>query len=59
LKPAEKPVDDEKQSKTQLEKERKRRQKAGIKIDSIDVIKDLFWEQRPWILSGRTGKPRE
>jgi tRNA(His) guanylyltransferase len=39
-------------SKTQAEKQRKRRQKAHIAVEHIDLIKDQFWEERPWILSG-------
>ena len=46
-------------SKTAAEKERKRRQKAGIAIKHIDIIKDDFWIRRPWILSGRAGKLKE
>lgn len=43
-------------SKTQAEKERKRRQKAKIVIQHVDFIKDDFWERRPWLLSNRPGK---
>ncbi|KAH8432244.1 tRNA guanylyltransferase [Aspergillus melleus] len=43
-------------SKTQQEKLRKLRRKAQVVIDHVDIIKDEFWERRPWILSGRPGK---
>ncbi|KAK8245990.1 tRNAHis guanylyltransferase-like protein Thg1 [Phyllosticta capitalensis] len=46
-------------SKTQAEKEKKRRAKAGVKVEHVDVIKDEFWQRRPWILSGRAGKLKE
>lgn len=39
-------------SKTQKEKERKRRARASIEIEHADIIKDDFWDQRPWLLSG-------
>ncbi|KAH7112461.1 tRNAHis guanylyltransferase-domain-containing protein [Dendryphion nanum] len=42
-------------SRTQREKERKKRGKARIVIEHVDVIKDEFWVKRPWILSGRAG----
>ena len=43
-------------SKTQAAKQEKLRKKANIVIAHIDIIKDEFWEQRPWLLSGRPGK---
>jgi len=47
-------------SKTQEEKDRKRRNKAMITIQHVDVIKDEFWERRPWLLSNKPGKiPKE
>lgn len=42
-------------SKTQREKEKKRRLKARIVVEHVDIIRDAFWERRPWILSGRVG----
>lgn len=42
-------------SRTQREKDRKKRTKARVVIEHVDVIRDEFWERRPWILSGRTG----
>ncbi|MCJ1333966.1 tRNA-His guanylyltransferase [Thelotrema lepadinum] len=37
-------------SKTQREKERKRKQKAQITVDNVDIIKDTFWDGKPWLL---------
>ena len=37
-------------SKTQLAKQRKRHAKAVITIEHVDIIKDAFWDGRPWIL---------
>ncbi|KAF2277826.1 Thg1-domain-containing protein [Westerdykella ornata] len=42
-------------SRTQREKDRKKRTKARIVIEHVDIIRDEFWERRPWILSGRAG----
>ncbi|KAL6705912.1 tRNA-His guanylyltransferase [Coniothyrium glycines] len=44
-----------KMSKTQRDRDRKKRSKARIMIEHVDIIKDEFWEKRPWILSGKTG----
>lgn len=44
------------QSRTQQDKLRKLRRKAQVVIDHVDIIKDDFWERRPWILSGTPGK---
>ncbi|KAG4432099.1 Glucose-responsive transcription factor [Cadophora sp. M221] len=47
-------------SKTQEEKDRKRRAKARITVQHVDIIKDEFWERRPWLLSNKPGKiPKE
>lgn len=43
-------------SKTQAEKLKKLRRKARVVARHVDIIKDDFWEQRPWL---RTGKPGE
>lgn len=43
------------QSRTQRDKERKKRSKAKVLIEHVDIIKDEFWEKRPWILSGKIG----
>ncbi|THX55101.1 tRNAHis guanylyltransferase [Aureobasidium pullulans] len=37
-------------SKTQMEKERKRKQKARLVVEHVDIIKDKFWQENPWIL---------
>jgi len=41
----------ERVSKTQQEKDRKRRQKATIVVEHVDIIKDDFWNARPWLLA--------
>jgi tRNA(His) guanylyltransferase len=47
-------------SKTQEEKDRKRRAKARITVQHVNIIKDEFWERRPWLLSNKPGKiPKE
>ncbi|CAG8923949.1 unnamed protein product [Penicillium salamii] len=45
-----------KQSRSQQDKVRKLRRKAQVTVDHVDIIKDDFWERRPWILSGNPGK---
>jgi tRNA(His) guanylyltransferase len=48
------------QSKTQSENDRKRRAKARIVVEHLDIIKDEFWDRRPWLLSNKPGKiPKE
>jgi hypothetical protein len=42
-------------SRTQRDKDRKKRSKAPVLVEHVDLIKDDFWEARPWILSGTTG----
>ncbi|KAK4461904.1 tRNA guanylyltransferase [Cladorrhinum samala] len=44
------------QSKNQVDKERKLRGKAQIVVEHLDIIKDDFWDQRPWLLSNKPGK---
>ncbi|PMD61776.1 tRNAHis guanylyltransferas-like protein Thg1, partial [Hyaloscypha bicolor E] len=47
-------------SKTQEENDKKRRAKARITVQHVDIIKDEFWERRPWLLSNKPGKiPKE
>jgi tRNA(His) guanylyltransferase len=47
-------------AKTQDEKDRKRKAKAKVTVQHVDVIKDEFWERRPWLLSNKPGKiPKE
>ena len=43
-------------SKTQAEKERKWQAKATIRVEHIGLIKDDFWDQRPWLLSGKAAR---
>ncbi|KAJ5581688.1 hypothetical protein N7535_000308 [Penicillium sp. DV-2018c] len=45
-----------KQSRSQQDKFRKLRRKAQVVVDHVDIIKDEFWEKRPWLLSGKPGK---
>ncbi|MCJ1479195.1 tRNA-His guanylyltransferase [Lambiella insularis] len=42
-------------SKTQREKQRKKRVKASIVVEHIDLINDEFWRRRPWLLSAGPG----
>lgn len=42
-------------SRTQRDKDRKKRSKAAVLMEHVDIIKDEFWDKRPWILSGKTG----
>jgi tRNA(His) guanylyltransferase len=44
------------QSKTQDENDKKRRAKARVLVEHIDIIKDDFWNRRPWLLSNKPGK---
>jgi len=47
-------------SKTQAEKDRKKKAKARITVQHVDIIKDEFWDRRPWLLSNKPGKiPKE
>jgi len=49
-----------KQSKTASDNDRKRRAKARIVVQHLDIIKDEFWDRRPWLLSNKPGKvPKE
>ncbi|KAK4987336.1 tRNA-His guanylyltransferase [Elasticomyces elasticus] len=43
-------------SKTQMAKEKKRRRKAEIVIEHVDVIGDAFWGEHTWILAERTAR---
>lgn len=46
-------------SKTQAEKVKKARARARVVVEHVDLIKDEFWNKRPWILSGKPGRPVE
>ncbi|TAQ90739.1 hypothetical protein B7494_g903 [Chlorociboria aeruginascens] len=55
-----KTVEEKGLSNTQEEKDRKRRAKARITVQHVDIIKDEFWQRRPWLLSNKPGKiPKE
>ncbi|ENI04108.1 hypothetical protein COCC4DRAFT_73194 [Bipolaris maydis ATCC 48331] len=41
-------------SRSQRDKDRKKRSKAAILMEHVDIIKDDFWDKRPWLLSGKT-----
>ncbi|EEH50670.2 tRNA guanylyltransferase [Paracoccidioides brasiliensis Pb18] len=43
-------------TKSQLARLRKIQKKATIVVKHMDIIKDEFWEQRPWILSNKPGR---
>jgi tRNA(His) guanylyltransferase len=43
-------------SRNQQDKLRKLRRKAQVVVDHVDIIKDEFWQRRPWILSGKPGE---
>lgn len=42
-------------SRAARDRERKKKSKARIVIEHVDIIKDEFWERRPWILGGTVG----
>lgn len=44
------------QSKTQAENDKKKRAKARVTVEHLDIIKDDFWDRRPWLLSNKPGK---
>jgi tRNA(His) guanylyltransferase len=48
----------EKLSRTQQEKQRKAKAKAMVVVRHLDIIKDDFWSERPWILSGSPPRGR-
>lgn len=43
-------------SKTQIEKERKRKQKATIAVEHVDIIGDAFWDAHSYILASKKGQ---
>lgn len=48
------------QSRSQAEKDKKKRSKAKVVVEHMDIIKDDFWDRRPWILSNKPGRvPKE
>jgi tRNA(His) guanylyltransferase len=46
-------------SKAQAEKDKKSRAKARVLAEHMDIIKDEFWDRRPWLLSNKPGKLRK
>lgn len=43
-------------SKTKKEKDKRARQKAKVVVLHVDIIKDEFWDRRPWLRTGRPGR---
>ncbi|KJX99122.1 tRNA(His) guanylyltransferase like protein [Zymoseptoria brevis] len=43
-------------SRSQVEKERKKRAKARVVVEHVDIIGDGFWEKRPYILAAKRGE---
>ena len=57
---AEAQSDDAALSRTQADRDRRKRGKACVVVEHVDIIKDDFWDRRPWLLSNRPGKvPKE
>jgi tRNA(His) guanylyltransferase len=53
-------VEQSETSKTQAAKDSKKKGKARITVQHVDIIKDEFWDRRPWLLSNKPGKiPKE
>ena len=46
-------------SKTQADKDRRKRAKAHVLVEHLDIIRDDFWERRPWLLSNKPGRSRK
>ncbi|SMQ49811.1 unnamed protein product [Zymoseptoria tritici ST99CH_3D7] len=43
-------------SRNQVEKEKKRRAKARVVVEHVDIMGDAFWEKRPYILAAKRGE---
>ena len=43
-------------SRAQMEKERKRKQKATIAMEHVDIIGNAFWDAHPYILASKRGE---
>ena len=41
------------QSRTQMEKEKKRKRNAKVVVEHVDLIGDGFWEESSYILGGK------
>ncbi|KAF3932723.1 hypothetical protein ABW19_dt0204502 [Dactylella cylindrospora] len=46
-------------SRSQQKREAKKLAKAEVVVEHVDIIKDDFWNKRPWILSWSLGRPNE
>ncbi|KAF3310961.1 tRNA-His guanylyltransferase [Orbilia oligospora] len=46
-------------SRSQQKREAKKLAKAEVVIEHVDIIKDTFWEKRPWILHWTLGRQNE
>ncbi|KAK6344847.1 tRNA-His guanylyltransferase [Orbilia javanica] len=46
-------------SRSQQKREAKKLAKAEVVIEHVDIIKDAFWEKRPWILHWTLGRQNE
>ncbi|EWC43879.1 hypothetical protein DRE_07256 [Drechslerella stenobrocha 248] len=46
-------------SRAQQKREAKKLAKAEVVIEHVDIIKDAFWEKRPWILHWTLGRRNE
>ncbi|EGX48386.1 hypothetical protein AOL_s00080g15 [Orbilia oligospora ATCC 24927] len=54
------PVEAQKgKSRSQQKREAKKLAKAEVVIEHVDIIKDTFWEKRPWILHWTLGRQNE
>ena len=53
-------ADPAQRTKRQMDRDMKRKAKAHIVVEHLDIIKEDFWNRRPWILSNKPGKvPKE
>ncbi|EPS37025.1 hypothetical protein H072_9405 [Dactylellina haptotyla CBS 200.50] len=46
-------------SRSQQKREAKKLAKAEVVVEHVDIIKDTFWETRPWIIHWTLGRPNE
>ncbi|KAF3925236.1 hypothetical protein ABW20_dc0104882 [Dactylellina cionopaga] len=46
-------------SRSQQRREAKKLAKSEVVIEHVDIIKDAFWDGRPWILHWTLGRPNE
>lgn len=53
-------AEDSRLSKHRAEINKKKKAKARITVQHVDIIKDEFWHRRPWLLSNKPGEfPKE